>query len=81
MHDVIVVFLRIHDPHDRVDAGKQLIHAVSVLESDRVEVGKVEHGDIGERAAGMLAHLADAEPLKQTSELPAAAGRDPRDRV
>ena len=79
MHDVIFVFLRIHDPQDGVDAGKQCIHAVSVRSSDRIEVGKVDHGDIGERAASVLAHLADAEPLQQTGELPAAAGWDPRD--
>ncbi len=80
MDDVIVVFLGIHDPRDGVDAGKQSIHAVSVLESDRVEVGKVEHGDIGERAARVLPHLADAEPMHEAGEFLAAARRDPRDR-
>ena len=39
VHDVVLVFLRIHDPRHSVDAGKQGINALSVLEGNRVEVG------------------------------------------
>jgi len=60
VHDVIHVLLRIHDPRDSVDAGKQSIHALSVLGSDRIKIGKVDHGDVGVRAASVLSHLADA---------------------
>jgi len=60
VHDVIHVLLRIHDPRDSVDARKQSINALSVRRSNRVKIGKVDHRDIGVRAASVLSHLADA---------------------
>ena len=81
VHDIVHVFLRVHDPRDRVDARKQGVHPLSVVEGDRVEVGEVEHGDVGERATGVLAHLLDAQPLQQARELSSTAGGNPRDRV
>jgi hypothetical protein len=65
---VIHVFLRIHDPRDGVDARKESIDTVSVLGNDRVEVGKIKHGDFGERATHVLSHLAHTQPTQQARE-------------
>ncbi len=43
MEPRIAVLLRIGDPHDRIDEGKELVHLQTVVHFDAVVVRKIYH--------------------------------------
>jgi hypothetical protein len=75
----VVVFLRVDDPGDRVDAGQELIHGRAVLPPYRVHVRQVEDGDVVEPVAVMRHDRFDIQPAEQRGELGLMRCRHPGD--
>ena len=61
----ITVLLGIRDPHDRVDARKELVNARAMLWRRRIDVGEVQDRDVRERIVAVTRILAHVEPPEE----------------